>query len=103
MRRGLDRAEELTAAPSLSRVLQLLAMPFIPSTPLAHEWDGLSDGTEGIPSEELDGLGDGTTATPSEELDGLGNGTMVHAPQSGDVVKIGPIRWWKVVGVVRPG
>jgi cell wall-associated NlpC family hydrolase len=33
----------------------------------------------------------------------LGNGTMVHAPQTGDVVKIGPIRWWKVVGVVRPG
>ncbi len=32
----------------------------------------------------------------------LGNGTMVHAPQTGDVVKIGPIRWWKVVGVVRP-
>jgi hypothetical protein len=27
---------------------------------------------------------------------------MVHAPQTGDVVKIGPIRWWKVVGVVRP-
>ena len=33
----------------------------------------------------------------------LGNGTMVHAPQTGDVVKVGPIRWWKVVGVVRPG
>lgn len=33
----------------------------------------------------------------------LGNGTMVHAPQSGDVVKVGPIRWYKVVGVVRPG
>lgn len=32
----------------------------------------------------------------------LGNGTMVHAPQTGDVVKIGPIRWWKVVGVGRP-
>lgn len=32
----------------------------------------------------------------------LGNGTMVHAPQSGDVVRIGPIRWWKVVGVARP-
>lgn len=32
----------------------------------------------------------------------LGNGTMVHAPQTGDVVKVGPIRWWKVVGVVRP-
>lgn len=33
----------------------------------------------------------------------LGNGTMVHAPQYGDVVKVSPIRWWKVVGVVRPG
>jgi cell wall-associated NlpC family hydrolase len=33
----------------------------------------------------------------------LGNGTMVHAPQRGDVVKIGPIRWYKVVGVARPG
>jgi cell wall-associated NlpC family hydrolase len=32
----------------------------------------------------------------------LGNGTMVHAPQTGDVVKISPIRWYKVVGVVRP-
>lgn len=32
----------------------------------------------------------------------LGNGTMVHAPQTGDVVKVGPIRWWKVVGVGRP-
>jgi hypothetical protein len=28
---------------------------------------------------------------------------MVHAPQTGDVVKVGPIRWWKVVGVARPG
>lgn len=33
----------------------------------------------------------------------LGGGTMVHAPQYGDVVKISPVRWWKVVGVVRPG
>lgn len=33
----------------------------------------------------------------------LGGGRMVHAPQTGDVVKIGPIRWWKVVGVARPG
>ena len=33
----------------------------------------------------------------------LGGGTMVHAPQYGDVVKVSPIRWWKVVGVVRPG
>lgn len=33
----------------------------------------------------------------------LGGGRMIHAPQTGDVVKIGPIRWWKVVGVARPG
>ena len=33
----------------------------------------------------------------------LGGGTMVHAPQYGDRVKVSPIRWWKVVGVVRPG
>ena len=33
----------------------------------------------------------------------LGNGTLVHAPQTGDVVKISAIRWNKVVGVVRPG
>ena len=32
----------------------------------------------------------------------LGNGTMVHAPQSGDVVKISAIRWHRVVGVARP-
>ncbi len=33
----------------------------------------------------------------------LGGGRMVHAPNHGDVVKIGAIRWHKVVGVVRPG
>ena len=33
----------------------------------------------------------------------LGGGNMVHAPRYGDVVKVSPIRWWKVVGVVRPG
>jgi cell wall-associated NlpC family hydrolase len=32
----------------------------------------------------------------------LGNGTMVHAPRHGDVVKIGPVNWSKVVGVARP-
>lgn len=32
----------------------------------------------------------------------LGNGTMVHAPQTGDVVKISAIRWNRVVGVARP-
>ncbi|MFM8554159.1 MAG: NlpC/P60 family protein [Acidimicrobiales bacterium] len=33
----------------------------------------------------------------------LGGGTMVHAPRYGDVVKVSPVRWWKVIGVVRPG
>ena len=33
----------------------------------------------------------------------LGGGTMVHAPQYGDRVKVSPVRWFKVVGVVRPG
>ena len=33
----------------------------------------------------------------------LGNGTMVHAPQTGDVVRIAPVSWYKVVGVARPG
>ena len=33
----------------------------------------------------------------------LGGGQMVHAPQTGDVVKVSPVRWYKVVGVVRPG
>mgnify|MGYP006280340825 CR=1 FL=1 len=33
----------------------------------------------------------------------LGGGTMVHAPQYGDRVKVAPVRWAKVVGVVRPG
>lgn len=32
----------------------------------------------------------------------LGNGTMVHAPQTGDVVKVSAVRWGNVVGVVRP-
>lgn len=33
----------------------------------------------------------------------LGNGMMVHAPATGDVVKIVPVNWGKVVGVSRPG
>ncbi len=33
----------------------------------------------------------------------LGGGRMVHAPRSGDVVKIGAINWGRVVGVARPG
>ena len=32
----------------------------------------------------------------------LGNGTMVHAPQTGDVVKVSAVRWGNVVGVARP-
>ena len=32
----------------------------------------------------------------------LGGGRMVHAPQTGDVVKISPVSWHKVVGVGRP-
>lgn len=33
----------------------------------------------------------------------LGNGMMIHAPATGDVVKIVPVNWGKVVGVSRPG
>jgi cell wall-associated NlpC family hydrolase len=33
----------------------------------------------------------------------LGNGMMVHAPNSGDVVKEAPVNWDNVVGVGRPG
>lgn len=33
----------------------------------------------------------------------LGNGMMIHAPQTGDVVKISTVHWGKVVGVSRPG
>lgn len=33
----------------------------------------------------------------------IGNGRMVHAPQTGDVVNITEVRWYKVVGVGRPG
>lgn len=32
----------------------------------------------------------------------LGNGTLVHAPQTGDVVKVNAIRWNRVAGVARP-
>lgn len=32
----------------------------------------------------------------------LGNGTLVHAPQTGDVVKVSAIRWGRVAGVARP-
>ena len=32
----------------------------------------------------------------------LGNGQMVHAPRTGDVVKVSAVYWSKVVGVVRP-
>lgn len=33
----------------------------------------------------------------------VGNGQMIHAPQTGGVVSVVPVRWNKVVGVGRPG
>lgn len=33
----------------------------------------------------------------------IGGGSMIHAPASGDVVKVAPVHWNKVVGVSRPG
>jgi peptidoglycan DL-endopeptidase CwlO len=33
----------------------------------------------------------------------LGNGQLIHAPRTGDVVKISSVNWGKVVGVGRPG
>ena len=33
----------------------------------------------------------------------VGNGMMIHAPQTGDVVKLSTVHWNKVVGVSRPG
>jgi cell wall-associated NlpC family hydrolase len=33
----------------------------------------------------------------------IGGGMMIHAPASGDVVKVSPVNWGKVVGVSRPG
>jgi cell wall-associated NlpC family hydrolase len=33
----------------------------------------------------------------------IGGGMMIHAPASGDVVKVAPVHWNKVVGVSRPG
>lgn len=33
----------------------------------------------------------------------LGGGSLIHAPASGDVVKISTVNWSKVVGVARPG
>jgi len=33
----------------------------------------------------------------------IGGGQMIHATQPGDVVKVSPVRWNKVVGVSRPG
>ena len=32
----------------------------------------------------------------------LGDGRIVEAPQSGDVVKISPMRWYHYAGAVRP-
>ena len=33
----------------------------------------------------------------------IGGGMLIHAPASGDVVKVSPVNWGKVVGVSRPG
>ncbi|MEQ1699799.1 MAG: NlpC/P60 family protein [Ilumatobacteraceae bacterium] len=33
----------------------------------------------------------------------VGNGMMIHAPHTGDVVKLSTVHWNKVVGVSRPG
>jgi hypothetical protein len=33
----------------------------------------------------------------------VGGGQMIHAPQTGGVVSVAPVRWNKVVGVGRPG
>ena len=33
----------------------------------------------------------------------VGGGSYIHAPATGDVVKVSPVRWGKVVAVTRPG
>ena len=33
----------------------------------------------------------------------VGNGQLIHAPQTGDVVKVSAVNWGKVVGIGRPG
>ncbi len=33
----------------------------------------------------------------------VGNGQLIHAPQTGDVVKVSNVNWGKVVGIGRPG
>ena len=33
----------------------------------------------------------------------IGGGSLIHAPRTGDVVKISAVNWGKVVGVTRPG
>lgn len=33
----------------------------------------------------------------------VGGGSYIHAPSTGDVVKVSPVRWQKVVAVGRPG
>ncbi|MDP9465265.1 MAG: NlpC/P60 family protein [Actinomycetota bacterium] len=33
----------------------------------------------------------------------IGGGSLIHAPRSGDVVKVAAVNWAKVVGVGRPG
>ena len=33
----------------------------------------------------------------------IGGGQLIHAPHTGDVVKVAAVNWGKVVGVGRPG
>jgi cell wall-associated NlpC family hydrolase len=33
----------------------------------------------------------------------IGNNSLIHAPRTGDVVKIAPVNWANVVGISRPG
>ena len=33
----------------------------------------------------------------------IGGGSMIHAPRTGDVVKVAAVNWAKVVGIGRPG
>jgi cell wall-associated NlpC family hydrolase len=33
----------------------------------------------------------------------IGGDSLIHAPAPGDVVKIAPVNWAKVVGIGRPG
>ena len=39
----------------------------------------------------------------AQDLIYIGGGQMIHAPATGDVVKVSPVNWSRVVGVSRPG